>query len=590
MSAKNVKNAEKNKGVIKRLWKYASKYRAAFIISLIASAVYVAFSLILPILFGKATDLIVGKNEVGFDGLYKLFVYAAAAAVGAGMSQWITEVLCNKISNGMTARIRNDVFEKLQRVPLKYLDGRSTGDLLSVEIGDADKLSDGLLLGFSRFFTGIITIIGTLGFMIYINPLIAAVVFLLTPLSLLTAKFITGRTYGLFKAQSKLTGEQTALVEETLSNLPTVKAYSAEETFGEKFDKINAELKKTSFRAVFFSSLTNPSTRVINSIVYAAVALTGALLAIYPVGGLPVVTAGGILSLLSYANRYTKPFNEITSVLTELTSAKASAARLFEILDEPEEKIFADEKKIGTINGDVDIKDVCFSYVADKKLIEHFNLSVKKGTKVAIVGPTGCGKTTLINLLMRFYDVNSGEIRYDDMPITEIERRSLRLNIGMVLQETWIRKASVLDNVRIGRKDATREEVEKACRMAHAHGFITRLEGGYDAIIGEDGLSVGQKQLICIARVMLCLPPVLILDEATSSIDTRTEMKIQQAFDTLTSGKTGFIVAHRLSTIKSADVILVMKDGNVIEQGNHKELLEKHGFYYELYNSQYAGA
>ena len=590
MSAKNVKNDKKNKGVIKRLWEYASRYRAAFIISLIASAVYVAFSLILPILFGKATDLIVGKNEVEFNGLYKLFIYAAAAAVGAGLSQWITEVLCNKISNGMTARIRNDVFEKLQRVPLKYLDGRSTGDLLSVEIGDADKLSDGLLLGFSRFFTGVITIIGTLGFMIYINPLIAAVVFLLTPLSLLTAKFITGRTYGLFKAQSKLTGEQTALVEETLSNLPTVKAYSAEDTFGGKFDEINTELKKTSFKAVFFSSLTNPSTRVINSIVYAAVALTGALLAIYPVSGLPIVTAGGILSLLSYANRYTKPFNEITSVLTELTSAKASAARLFEILDEPEEKVFANEKKIGTLNGDVDIKDVCFSYVVDKKLIEHFNLSVKKGTKVAIVGPTGCGKTTLINLLMRFYDVNSGEIRYDDMPITEIERRSLRLNIGMVLQETWIRKASVLDNVRIGRKDATREEVEKACRMAHAHGFITRLEGGYDAVIGEDGLSVGQKQLICIARVMLCLPPVLILDEATSSIDTRTEMKIQQAFDTLTFGKTGFIVAHRLSTIKSADVILVMKDGNVIEQGNHAELLEKHGFYYELYNSQYAGA
>lgn len=587
---KNIDKSVKKKSVIKRLWKYASKFRAAFIVSLIASAVYVAFSLVLPIFFGKATDLMVGEGEVSFGELYKLFIYAACAAVGAGVSQWICEALCNKISNGITAKIRDDVFNKLQRVPLKYLDCRSTGDLLSVEIGDADKLSDGLLLGFSRFFTGIITILGTLAFMFAINPIIAAVVMLLTPISLLTAKFITGRTYGLFKAQSRLTGEQTALVEETLSNLPTVKAYETEEVNGKKFDEINDELKKTSFKAVFFSSLTNPSTRLINAVVYAAVALTGALLAINVTSGALAVTAGGILSLLSYANRYTKPFNEITSVLTELTGAKACAARLFEILDEPEEVRFANEKPAGALKGDVDIDDVSFSYVPDKKLIEHFNLSVKTGTKVAIVGPTGCGKTTLINLLMRFYDVNSGEIRYDEMPVTELERRSLRLNIGMVLQETWIRKASVFDNVRIGRKNATREEVEEACKLAHAHGFITRLDGGYDAIIGEDGLSVGQKQLLCIARVMLCLPPVLILDEATSSIDTRTEMKIQQAFDTLTRGKTSFIVAHRLSTIKSADVILVMKNGNVIEQGNHKELLDKRGFYYEMYNSQYAGS
>ena len=587
---KNTDKTIKKKSVIKRLWKYASKFRAAFIVSLIASAVYVAFSLVLPVFFGKATDLIAGEGEVSFGELYKLFIYAACAAVGAGVSQWICEALCNKISNGITAKIRDDVFNKLQRVPLKYLDCRSTGDLLSVEIGDADKLSDGLLLGFSRFFTGIITILGTLAFMFAINPIIAAVVMLLTPISLLTAKFITGRTYGLFKAQSRLTGEQTALVEETLSNLPTVKAYETEEVNGKKFDEINDELKKTSFKAVFFSSLTNPSTRLINAVVYAAVALTGALLAINVTSGVLAVTAGGILSLLSYANRYTKPFNEITSVLTELTGAKACAARLFEILDEPEEVRFANEKPAGALKGDVDIDDVSFSYVPDKKLIEHFNLSVKTGTKVAIVGPTGCGKTTLINLLMRFYDVNSGEIRYDEMPVTELERRSLRLNIGMVLQETWIRKASVFDNVRIGRKNATREEVEEACKLAHAHGFITRLDGGYDTIIGEDGLSVGQKQLLCIARVMLCLPPVLILDEATSSIDTRTEMKIQQAFDTLTRGKTSFIVAHRLSTIKSADVILVMKNGNVIEQGNHKELLDKRGFYYEMYNSQYAGS
>ena len=583
---KKIRNKTKS-GVIKRLWKYASKYRAAFLISLVASAVYVAFSLVLPIIFGKATDLIVGKDNVGFNDLYKLFIYAACAAVGAGLSQYVTEVICNKISNGITAKIRDDVFKKLQNVPLKYLDGRSTGDLLSVEIGDADKLADGLLLGFSRFFTGIITIIGTLVFMFVINPLIAAVVAVLTPLSLLTAKFITGRTYGLFKAQSKLIGEQSSLVEETLSNLPTVKAYMTEEVNGKKFDELNDELKKTSFKAVFYSSLTNPSTRIINAIVYAAVALTGALLAVKaPPGTIFAVTAGEILSLLSYANRYTKPFNEITSVLTELTSAKASAARLFEILDEDDEVVYANERKAEKLEGNVDIDDVSFSYVPDKKLIEHFNLSVKKGTRVAIVGPTGCGKTTLINLIMRFYDVNSGEIRFDGVPVTEYERRSLRANIGMVLQETWIRKASVYDNVKIGKKDATKEEVERACKLARAHGFITRLDGGYDAIIGEDGLSAGQKQLICIARVMLVLPPVLILDEATSSIDTRTEMKISEAFEILMNGKTSFIVAHRLSTIKSADVILVMKNGNVIEQGSHEELIEKHGFYYELYNAR----
>lgn len=583
---KKIRNKTKS-GVIKRLWKYASKYRAAFLISLVASAVYVAFSLVLPIIFGKATDLIVGKDNVGFNDLYKLFIYAACAAVGAGLSQYVTEVICNKISNGITAKIRDDVFKKLQNVPLKYLDGRSTGDLLSVEIGDADKLADGLLLGFSRFFTGIITIIGTLVFMFVINPLIAAVVAVLTPLSLLTAKFITGRTYGLFKAQSKLIGEQSSLVEETLSNLPTVKAYMAEEVNGKKFDELNDELKKTSFKAVFYSSLTNPSTRIINAIVYAAVALTGALLAVKAAPGtIFAVTAGEILSLLSYANRYTKPFNEITSVLTELTSAKASAARLFEILDEDDEVVYANERKAEKLEGNVDIDDVSFSYVPDKKLIEHFNLSVKKGTRVAIVGPTGCGKTTLINLIMRFYDVNSGEIRFDGVPVTEYERRSLRANIGMVLQETWIRKASVYDNVKIGKKDATKEEVERACKLARAHGFITRLDGGYDAIIGEDGLSAGQKQLICIARVMLVLPPVLILDEATSSIDTRTEMKISEAFEILMNGKTSFIVAHRLSTIKSADVILVMRNGNVIEQGSHEELIEKHGFYYELYNAR----
>lgn len=590
MSEKRQKNSgEKSVGVMKRLWKYAKKYRLAFVISLIAATLYVGFSLILPILFGKATDLIIGKDNVDVSGLMKIFAVAAVAAILAGVSQWVTETLCNRISNGITARIRRDVFVKLENLPLKYLDGRSSGDLMSVEIGDADKLSDGLLLGFSRFFTGIITIIGTLAFMFAVNPIIALVVAVLTPVSLLTAKFITGRTYGLFKEQSKLTGRQSALVEETLSNLPTVKAYVTEGAFSERFDEINDELKERSFKAVFFSSLTNPTTRCINALVYAAVALTGALLKVNGATGALAITVGGILSLLSYANRYTKPFNEITAVITELTGAKACAARLFEILDEKEEVKAENEKKIGRLKGDVDIDDVSFSYVPERKLIEHFNLSVRSGLKIAIVGPTGCGKTTLINLLMRFYDVTGGEIRYDGEGIKGLERKSLRANIGMVLQDTWIRKASVYDNVRIGRKSASDEEVINACKLASADGFIKRLDKGYDSVISEDGLSAGQKQLISIARVMLCLPPMLILDEATSSIDTRTEMKIQQAFDTLTKGKTSFIVAHRLSTIKSADVILVMKEGNVIEQGNHEYLMGKRGFYYDLYNSQYAG-
>ncbi len=583
-----MKTTNKKDGVIARLWRYASKYRLAFAISLLSSAAYVALSLLLPILFGKATDLIIGKDNVDFAGLSRIFAKAAIFAVAAGVFQWISEALSVKISNGVTAKIRRDVFNKLERAPLKYLDSRSVGDLLSVEIGDADRLADGLLLGFSKFFSGIITIVGTLVCMVSVNPIVACVVALLTPISLFTAKFITKRTYGFFKDQSKLVGKQSALVEETLANLPTVKAYAAEDEFSSRFDSINGDLKKRSFKAVFFSSLTNPTTRCVNSLVYAAVALSGVLLAIYRPVGAFVITAGGILSLLSYANKYTKPFNEISAVMTELSSAKASAARLFETLDEDEEEKFCDEVKIDTIVGDVDIVDAKFSYEPNKKLIENFNLSVKRGQKIAIVGPTGCGKTTLINLLMRFYDVTDGEIRFDGRAAKTIERKSLRANIGMVLQDTWIRKASVYDNVKIGKKDATREEVERACKLARADGFIKRLDGGYDAVISEDGLSAGQKQLISIARVMLCLPPVLILDEATSNIDTRTEIKIQQALDELSTGKTSFVVAHRLSTIESADLILAMKDGNVVEQGTRDELMAKKGFYYELYNSQYA--
>lgn len=577
-----------NSGVIKKLWKYAYKYRFAFVLSLITAALYVAGALYLPKLYGEMTNLIVGKNDVDLGGILDSGVRAAAIIAAAALMQWITEAVCVKISDGVARSVRRDLFGKIQKLPLKYIDGRPTGDVLSVEIGDVDRLADGMLLGFSRFFTGILTIIGTLAFMVSINPIIAVCVALITPLSLFTAKFITSRTYSRFKAQAEITGRQTSLVEETLSAIPTVKANLAENKFGADFDKVNDELKDCSFKAVFYSSLTNPTTRFINAVVYAVVACVGALIAVKgsPTGAF-AVTAGSLVSLLSYANRYTKPFNEITSVLTEITGAKACADRIFKVLGEDEEVIYDGERQAETLQGNVDFKDVYFSYDPEFRLIQDFNLSVKPGEKVAIVGPTGCGKTTLINLIMRFYDVTSGEIDMDGVPSKRLERKSLRRNIGMVLQDTWIRKASVKDNVAIGKPDATQAEIEEACRRAHCHGFISRLPKGYDTIIGEEGLSQGQKQLISIARLMLCLPPVLILDEATSNIDTRTEMKIQKAFYELTAGKTSFMVAHRLSTIRSADLILVMKDGNVIEQGKHAELLEKKGFYYQLYNSQF---
>lgn len=575
-------------GVIKKLWRYAARYRFAFILSLITSAVYVGGSLYLPILFGKAADMIIGAGAVDLDGILHIGLIAAVVAVGSGLMQWIAETACVVISDGITRSVRNDLFDKMQKLPLSYIDGRPSGDILSVEIGDVDRLADGLLLGFSRFFSGVLTILGTLAFMISINPFIALAVAVLTPVSLFTAKYITGKTYGLFKSQAKITGAQTSLVEETLSAIPTVKAYCAEKKFGADFDKINDELYDKSFKAVFFSSLTNPTTRFINALVYAVVALVGAIIAINAGGGAAfAVTAGSLLSLLSYANRYTKPFNEITSVVTELTGAKACAERIFTLLEEKEEVSFGEEKEIGKAVGKVDFDGVYFSYDKNKKLIENFNLSVNAGEKIAIVGPTGCGKTTLINLIMRFYDTDEGTISFDGEPIKGVTRKSLRKNVGMVLQDTWIRKATVKENVNIGMPDTTDEQIETACRRAHCHGFISRLPQGYNTVIGEEGLSQGQKQLISIARVMLALPPVLILDEATSNIDTRTEMKIQKAFYELTAGKTSFMVAHRLSTIRSADLILVMKDGNVIEQGKHTELLEKKGFYYELYNSQF---
>lgn len=575
-------------GVIKKLWRYAARYRFAFILSLVTSAVYVGGSLYLPILFGKAADMIIGAGAVDLDGILHIGLIAAVVAVGSGLMQWIAETACVVISDGITRSVRNDLFDKMQKLPLSYIDGRPSGDILSVEIGDVDRLADGLLLGFSRFFSGVLTILGTLAFMISINPFIALAVAVLTPVSLFTAKYITGKTYGLFKSQAKITGAQTSLVEETLSAIPTVKAYCAEKKFGEDFDKINDELYDKSFKAVFFSSLTNPTTRFINALVYAVVALVGAIIAINAGGGAAfAVTAGSLLSLLSYANRYTKPFNEITSVVTELTGAKACAERIFTLLEEKEEVSVGEEKEIGKAVGKVDFDGVYFSYDKNKKLIQNFNLSVNAGEKIAIVGPTGCGKTTLINLIMRFYDTDEGTISFDGEPIKGVTRKSLRKNVGMVLQDTWVRKATVKENVNIGMPDATDEQIETACRRAHCHGFISRLPQGYNTVIGEEGLSQGQKQLISIARVMLALPPVLILDEATSNIDTRTEMKIQKAFYELTAGKTSFMVAHRLSTIRSADLILVMKDGNVIEQGKHTELLEKKGFYYELYNSQF---
>lgn len=574
------------KGVLKRLWTYVGKYRFAFILSILTAGVYVVFQLYLPILFGRATDLIVGEGLVDIKNVVKIGITASICALIAGLMQWLTEVLGTIISNGVVKRLRKDTFEKLQKVPLSYLDKRQTGDILSVEIGDADKIAEGLLLGFSNLFTGILTILSTLVFMVILNPLIAGVVVVITPISLFVAKFISGRTYKFFKGQSQIAGKQTAMIEESLGNLSTLKAYSQEDEFIANFDSVNEEYKKTSFKAVFFSSLTNPVTRFVNSLVYSSVALVGALLALKGGNGAFAVTAGSILALLSYANRYTKPFNEISSVMTELSGATACAQRMFDIIDSREEIETENTLKL-PINGKVDIEGVSFAYQVEKPLIENFNLSVEVGQKVAIVGPTGCGKTTLINLLMRFYSVNEGKISVDGQDISTVSRQSLRSGYGMVLQDTWIRKATVKDNICIGKQDATDDEIITASKRSHAHGFIKRLPNGYDTIIDENSLSQGQKQLLCIARVMLCLPPMLILDEATSSIDTRTELKIQSAFNELTKGKTSFIVAHRLSTIKSADKILVMKDGNVIEQGTHEDLLAKKGFYFTLYNSQF---
>jgi len=562
------------------------KYWVFLILSIIMATITVASSLYVPILVGNAIDYIIGPSNVNFRLIAQILAEIGVVIGITALSQWIMNICNNKITYHVTRDIRDEAIEKIEHLPLKYIDGHSYGEIVSRVIADVDQFADGLLMGFTQFFSGVMTILGTLGFMLSINVKITLVVVLITPVSFFVASFIAKRTYKMFKLQSETRGEQTALIDEMIGGQKVVSAYCHEEEAVRQFDEINDRLQKYSLNAIFFSSITNPSTRFVNSLVYAGVAVTGAISAIY--GRL---TVGQLSCFLSYANQYTKPFNEISGVVTELQNAIACASRVFELIEEePEAAESSNAVNLENVDGRVDLNDVEFSYVPDKKLIEDFNLHVKKGQKIAIVGPTGCGKTTIINLLMRFYDVNSGSIDVSGVDIRELTRRSLRAGYGMVLQDTWLKSGTIRENIIMGRPDATDEEIIEAAKAAHSHGFIKRLPNGYDTVIGEDGgsLSQGQKQLLCITRVMLCHPPMLILDEATSSIDTRTEIKIQNAFNKLMEGRTSFIVAHRLSTIQSADMILVMKDGHIIEQGNHEELLAKNGFYKKLYESQFA--
>ena len=575
------------KSTLKKVLKRIEKYRLPVLLSLAMAVATVGFTLYLPILTGEAVDGIIARGMVNFTGLFRILKTMVFVVVATAIFQWLMNVINNHITYHVVQDIRQEAFARLEKLPLKYVDSHSYGDIVSRMIADVDQFAEGLLMGFTQLFTGVTTILGTLIFMFRINVKIALVVVVLTPLSLFVAAFIAKRTYTMFKKQSETRGEQTALIEEMVGNLKVVKAFGHEEENQENFDEINGRLQKYSLEAIFYSSLVNPSTRFINSMIYAGVGITGAIFALN--GGISV---GQLTCFLSYANQYTKPFNEISGVITELQNALACAARVFELIEEESEVPDGESAMIlEDVRGDIRLEHVYFSYTADKQLIRDFNLSVKAGQRIAIVGPTGCGKTTLINLLMRFYDVNEGKIFVDDHEIRDITRGSLRTNYGMVLQDTWIRNGTVKENIAIGKPDATMEEILKASKASHAHDFIKRLPQGYDTILGEEGgnLSQGQKQLLCITRVMLCLPPMLILDEATSSIDTRTEIKIQQAFATMMEGRTSFIVAHRLSTIREADIILVMKDGNIIEQGSHEELLARGGFYAELYNSQFAG-
>ena len=571
------------KGTIGKILRYIRKYWFFVGLSLVLAALTVAFTLYIPILTGNAVDLIIGVDNVDFPAIFKILKQIGVVMILTAIAQWVMNTCNNYITYHVVQDIRQDAFAKLEILPLKYLDRQSYGDIVSRIIADVDTFADGLLMGFTQLFTGVITIGGTLLFMLMTNIPITLVVVCITPVSFLVAKFIAKSTYNMFKLQSETRGEQTALIEEMIGNQKIVKTFSQEEEAIERFDEINERLENCSLRATFFSSLTNPATRFVNSLVYAGVGIFGAFVAIK--GG---ITVGRLSCLLSYANQYTKPFNEISGVITELQNALVCASRIFELIEEePQIPDAEDAKVLEDAQGNITLDDVYFSYVPEKKLIQDFSLSVKPGQRVAIVGPTGCGKTTVINLLMRFYDVNSGSIKVEGTDIREMTRGSLRTNFGMVLQETWLRSGTIMDNIRMGKPEASREEVIEAAKAAHAHGFIKRLPQGYDTVINEDGgsLSQGQKQLLCIARVMLCLPPMLILDEATSSIDTRTELRIQNAFSRMMEGRTSFIVAHRLSTIREADIILVMKDGNIIEQGNHESLLKQGGFYAELYRA-----
>lgn len=582
----DIKKSASQKSTVIKVLKRIKRYWLYLAISIIMAAVTVASTLYIPILVGRVIDNIIGPQNVLFDNILTILTQMGIVIAITALSQWIMNICNNKITYHVTRDIRDEAIEKIEVLPLSYIDAHSYGEIVSRVIADVDQFADGLLMGFTQFFSGVLTIVGTLAFMLSINVVITLIVVCITPLSFFVAGFIAKHTYSMFRLQSETRGKQTALIDEMIGGQKIVQAYVHEKEALEKFDEINDRLQKYSLKAIFFSSITNPSTRFLNSIVYAGVAVGGAISAING-----RITVGQLSSFLSYANQYTKPFNEISGVVTELQNAIACAARVFELIEEkPEIPEPAGAVDIKNVDGTVKLENVSFSYVPDKKLIENLNLDVKQGQRIAIVGPTGCGKTTLINLLMRFYDVNSGSIKVSQTDITDMTRSSLRAGIGMVLQDTWLKAGTIKENIIMGKPDATDEEIVAAAKASYADGFIRRLPNGYDTVIGEDGgnLSQGQKQLLCITRVMLCKPPMLILDEATSSIDTRTEMKVQNAFARLMEGRTSFIVAHRLSTIQSADVILVMKDGKIIEQGNHKGLLAKKGFYYNLYQSQYA--
>ena len=571
--------------ITKKILRRIRPYWMGLISSLILATFYVVMTLYIPVLVGNAIDCIVDAGNVDIANMWVHLRNVALCAAAAAAAQWIMSQVNNRMTYFITRDIRNEAFRHIQRLPLKYLDSHPQGDLVSRVISDVDTFADGLLMGFTQLFTGVMTIVGTLIFMLRIHWGIALVVVCITPLSLLVANFISSKTYSMFKLQSVIRGEQTGLIDETIGNIKVVRAFGHESASMEQFDEINDRLQKASLRAIFFSSLVNPCTRFVNSVVYAGVGLTGALIAIS--GGISV---GNLTCFLNYANQYTKPFNEISGVVTELQNALACAGRVFELIETPARSPEPENpERPEQVSGAVEIKDLRFSYVPEKPLIRDFNMSVKPGQRVAIVGPTGCGKTTFINLLMRFYDPDGGSICLDGVDTRKMDRGDLRRSVGMVLQDTWLRSGTIRDNIAMGKPDATENEIIAAAKQAHAHSFIRRLPQGYDTVIGENGgsLSQGQKQLLCIARVMLCLPPMLFLDEATSSIDTRTEKRIQKAFDTMMEGRTSFIVAHRLSTIQEADVILVMRDGQIVEQGKHNELLEKRGFYAQLYQSQF---